>query len=73
MPLSGASRAGGLGAGSLVDLTPIAKRMGNFIRLPVGSAARHGFSDGLLLSKLGEWWRALLSSYREQAGQGSSR
>jgi uncharacterized protein YndB with AHSA1/START domain len=55
------------------DETRVSVEHRGFHAVPEGNAARHGFPDGLLLSKLGEWWRALLSSYREQAGQGSSR
>jgi uncharacterized protein YndB with AHSA1/START domain len=34
-----------------------------FDRVPAESAARHGFPDRVLLTRLGEWWRALLDSY----------
>ena len=33
-----------------------------FDQVPTGSAARHGFSDSVLLLRLAEWWRALLES-----------
>jgi uncharacterized protein YndB with AHSA1/START domain len=32
-----------------------------FDKVPEG-AARHGFSDGVLLMRLGDWWRVLLGS-----------
>lgn len=37
-----------------------------FDRVPAG-AARHGFPDPLLLTRLGEFWRAHLASLREVA------
>jgi uncharacterized protein YndB with AHSA1/START domain len=36
-----------------------------FDQVPAGSAARHGFPDQALLMRLAEWWRALLTSYRD--------
>ena len=36
-----------------------------FDQVPAGSAARHGFPDAALLMRLGEWWRSLLTSYRD--------
>ena len=41
-----------------------------FDRVPADSAARHGFPDRALLGRLGDWWRALLSGYVEQAAGG---
>ena len=38
-----------------------------FDKVPVESAARHGFPDAALLARLGEWWRRLLESYRAEA------
>lgn len=35
-----------------------------FDRAPEG-AARHGFPDEVLLMRLAQWWRTLLTSYRE--------
>ena len=35
-----------------------------FDQVPEG-AARHGFPDKVLLMRLADWWRALLTSYRE--------
>ena len=35
-----------------------------FDQVPEG-AARHGFPDEVLLMRLAEWWRALLTSYRD--------
>lgn len=36
-----------------------------FDQVPAGSAARHGFPDEALLMRLAEWWRSLLTSYRD--------
>jgi uncharacterized protein YndB with AHSA1/START domain len=36
-----------------------------FDQVPAGSAARHRFPDAALLMRLGEWWRSLLTSYRD--------
>lgn len=36
-----------------------------FDQVPAGSAARHGFPDQVLLMRLAEWWRSLLTSYRD--------
>ncbi|MDO9429907.1 MAG: SRPBCC family protein [Pseudomonadota bacterium] len=36
-----------------------------FDQVPLGSAARHGFPDQALLMRLAEWWRTLLTSYRD--------
>lgn len=36
-----------------------------FDQVPAGSAARHGFPDQALLMRLAEWWRGLLTSYRD--------
>lgn len=33
--------------------------------LPVTHVARHGFPNALFLTRHGEWWRALLKSYRD--------
>ena len=38
-----------------------------FHQVPADSAARHGFADQLLLTRLGEWWRVLLASMAEVA------
>ena len=40
-----------------------------FDRVPAESAARHGFPDRLLLTKLGDWWRTLLSAYAAHGGR----
>ena len=37
-----------------------------FDQVPEG-AARHGFPDEVLLMRLAEWWRALLTSYRDSS------
>lgn len=36
-----------------------------FDQVPLESAARHGFPDQALLMRLAEWWRSLLTSYRD--------
>ncbi|MBA4792400.1 SRPBCC family protein [Phenylobacterium sp.] len=33
-----------------------------FDRVPAGNAARHGFPDQVLLMRLAEWWRELLTA-----------
>lgn len=38
-----------------------------FDRVPADSAARHGFPDQFLLTRLADWWRAHLASLREVA------
>ena len=38
-----------------------------FDRVPADNVARHGFPDGALLARLGDWWRALLSAYSSAA------
>lgn len=50
------------------DETRVSVEHRGFHTVPAESAARHGFPDALLLAKLGEWWRTLLSAYRERAG-----
>ncbi len=37
-----------------------------FDRVPEG-AARHGFPDQVLLMRLADWWRSLLTSYRDSS------
>lgn len=37
-----------------------------FDQVPEG-AARHGFPDQVLLMRLGDWWRTLLTSYRDSS------
>lgn len=37
-----------------------------FDQVPEG-AARHGFPDQLLLMRLADWWRSLLTSYRDSS------
>lgn len=46
--------------------TRVAVTHTGFDRVPEG-AARHGFDDRLLLTKLGEWWRDLLASLARAA------
>ncbi len=36
-----------------------------FDQVPAESAARHGFPDQALLMRLADWWRSLLTSYRD--------
>jgi uncharacterized protein YndB with AHSA1/START domain len=37
--------------------------------VPPEHVARHGFPNALLLTRHGEWWRALLASYKENLGR----
>ncbi len=37
--------------------------------VPQDHLARHGFPDQVLLTRLGEWWRTLLTAYKDQEGQ----
>ena len=37
-----------------------------FDQVPAG-AARHGFPDEVLLMRLADWWRTLLTSYRDRS------
>jgi uncharacterized protein YndB with AHSA1/START domain len=46
------------------DETRVSVEHRGFDRVPAESAARHGFPDHALLARLGEWWQALLASYR---------
>ena len=34
--------------------------------IPAAHVARHGFPNRILLTRLGEWWRTLLSAYKEE-------
>jgi len=34
--------------------------------IPAEHVARHGFPNQILLTRLGEWWRTLLSAYKEE-------
>ncbi len=34
--------------------------------IPAAHVARHGFPNQILLTRLGEWWRLLLSAYKEE-------
>lgn len=34
--------------------------------IPAAHVARHGFPNQILLTRLGEWWRTLLSAYKEE-------
>ncbi len=49
---------------ALGDETRVSVEHRGFDSVPPESAARHGFPDQVLLLRLGEWWRALLASYR---------
>ncbi|CAN7320029.1 SRPBCC family protein [Phenylobacterium sp. LjRoot164] len=46
------------------DETRVSVEHRGFDEVPEG-AARHGFPDEVLLMRLAEWWRTLLTSYRE--------
>ncbi len=46
------------------DETRVSVEHRGFDQVPEG-AARHGFPDEVLLMRLAEWWRTLLTSYRE--------
>ena len=37
--------------------------------VPEEHVARHGFPDQVLLTRLGEWWRTLLSAYKDAESQ----
>ena len=37
--------------------------------VPQEHVARHGFPNQVLLTRLGEWWRTLLSAYKDQETQ----
>ena len=37
--------------------------------VPQAHVARHGFPDTVLLTRLAEWWRGLLSSYNADLGE----
>ena len=47
------------------DETRVSVEHRGFDQVPLGSAARHGFPDQALLMRLAEWWRTLLTSYRD--------
>jgi hypothetical protein len=34
--------------------------------IPQAHVARHGFPNQILLTRLGEWWRTLLSAYKDE-------
>ncbi len=38
--------------------------------VPASHVARHGFPDSIFLTRHGEWWRTLLSSYKDGLGTG---
>jgi len=48
------------------DETRVSVEHRGFDQVPEG-AARHGFPDGVLLMRLADWWRTLLTSYRDSA------
>ena len=39
-----------------------------FDRVPAGNAARHGFTDKVLLMRLAEWWRGHLTALDQRLG-----
>lgn len=47
------------------DETRVSVEHRGFDRVPIDSAARHGFPDQALLMRLAEWWRAQLSAIRD--------
>lgn len=48
------------------DETRVSVEHRGFDQVPEG-AARHGFPDQVLLMRLGDWWRTLLTSYRDSS------
>jgi uncharacterized protein YndB with AHSA1/START domain len=52
---------------SVGEETRVSVEHRGFHQVPADSAARHGFSDQLLLTRLGDWWRVLLASMAEVA------
>jgi uncharacterized protein YndB with AHSA1/START domain len=38
--------------------------------IPEAHVARHGFPNQILLTRLGEWWRTLLSNYKDEKVEG---
>jgi len=38
--------------------------------IPQAHVARHGFPNQILLTRLGEWWRTLLSNYKDEKVEG---
>ena len=36
--------------------------------VPAAHVARHGFPNALFLTRHGEWWQALLASYKSSLG-----
>ena len=51
---------------SVGDETRVSVEHRGFDQVPEG-AARHGFPDQVLLMRLGDWWRTLLTSYRDSS------
>ena len=47
------------------DETRVSVEHRGFHLVPTDSAARHGFPDRLLLTRLGEWWQEQLRSIRD--------
>ena len=41
--------------------------------VPAAHVARHGFANQLFLTRHGEWWQALLASYKHRIGGGDER
>jgi uncharacterized protein YndB with AHSA1/START domain len=39
--------------------------------VPAAHVARHGFPNGLFLTRHGAWWQALLTSYKSRLGAGT--
>lgn len=47
------------------DETRVSVEHRGFHQVPAESAARHGFPDQVLLTRLGEWWQSQLRSIRD--------
>jgi uncharacterized protein YndB with AHSA1/START domain len=41
--------------------------------VPAAHVARHGFPNPVFLTRHGEWWQALLASYKRRVGDGDER
>ena len=50
------------------DETRVSVEHRGFDQVPADSAARHGFPDQALQTRLAEWWQLLLSSLRDVVG-----
>lgn len=50
---------------SVGEETRVSVEHRGFHQIPAESAARHGFPDTVLLTRLGEWWQAQLRAIRD--------